>query len=76
MTSNVLREAGYPGNNGLRDQRVALQWLKKNISGFGGDPDNLTVLGQSAGGGMALLLQCYRPVCSVGPTLTCASGIP
>jgi carboxylesterase type B len=44
-----MREAGYLPNNGFRDQRTALLWLQKYIGGFGGDPDNITLMGESAG---------------------------
>ncbi|OQO04118.1 hypothetical protein B0A48_10727 [Cryoendolithus antarcticus] len=49
LTSNTIQDAGYKANNGLRDQRTALLWLRQYIHAFNGDPENITVVGESAG---------------------------
>lgn len=46
----------YSGNVGTMDMVAALQWIQRNIAAFGGDPDNVTLFGQSGGGAKVLVL--------------------
>ncbi|XP_068106002.1 bile salt-activated lipase-like [Hyperolius riggenbachi] len=53
-------DANAPGNYGLWDQHFAIAWVKRNIAAFGGDPDNITIFGESAGAA-SVSLQTLTP---------------
>jgi para-nitrobenzyl esterase len=54
------RPGGAAGNYGLMDQQAALRWVQRNIAQFGGNPGNVTIAGQSAGG-LSVLAQMVSP---------------
>ncbi len=56
----AARQGGPSGDYGLMDQQAALRWVQRNIRAFGGNPANVTIFGESAGG-QSVLLQVASP---------------
>ena len=52
---------GASGNYGFMDQQAALEWVQRNIKNFGGDPDNVTIFGESSGG-LSVHMQLASPL--------------
>ena len=70
----LKQEAGKTGNYGLFDQHTAIQWVRHNIEAFGGDVDNITIMGQSAGA-MSVQQHCLSPKsCGLFPKAVMSSG--
>ena len=68
----------YPDaqNLGPMDQMMALKWIHENIAGFGGDPDNVTIFGESAGGGSVTTLPLIEGAHQYIKRVIAQSGAP
>lgn len=64
-----------PANFGLLDQRMAMKWVKDNIEAFGGDAENITLGGQSAGGGSVMNQIMYGQENNLFKRAVCHSGM-
>jgi len=62
------------GNEGLMDQKLAIEWVKENISEFGGDPENITLFGESAGAWSVALQSSVSPEGNLFSKAICQSG--
>ena len=56
---------------GLRDQRLGLEWIQNNIEVFGGDPNQVTIFGQSAGGKLYTFIGMYGDILTFLSELRC-----
>ena len=67
---------GAPANRGVQDWLLALEWVRDNIRAFGGDPDQVTLAGQSAGGGAVLTLLTLPRAQGLFRRVAALSGVP
>ena len=76
--SHLSDGKNYPDaqNLGLLDQIAALKWVHENISNFGGDPDNVTIFGESAGAGSCTLLPLIKGSQKYFKRVIAESGAP
>lgn len=70
------KSSRYPGNVGLWDQLLALQWVHDNIADFGGNPNSVTIFGNSAGAASILLHSLYPGSKGLFNRLIAESGSP
>ena len=62
------------GNEGLMDQKLAIEWVKENIAEFGGDPENITIFGESAGAWSVALQSAISSKGNLFSKAICQSG--
>ena len=73
---------GYPGceefesNCGISDHIAAMKWIHENIAAFGGDPERVTISGESAGGTSAILLMAVPALKGTFQQVIASSGLP
>ena len=73
--SNYGEEYKYSGNAGQQDLVMALEWVQENIAAFGGDPENVTIIGQSGGGSkVTCLMGTPSAVGLFDKAITCSGG--
>lgn len=65
-----------PGNGGLKDQVAALRWVRRNIRNFGGDPERVTIFGESAGGSSCTLHALSQMSRGLFRRVIVTSGVP
>ena len=73
---SIYNKEAFDSNCCLSDEIMALKWIKENIASFGGDPNNITINGESAGGASVLALMSCPSAKGLFQKVICQSGYP